>query len=385
VSDEPRADLARARVAAEARVPVRWLPTDDREAPAEGVGLCLSGGGYRATLFHLGALRRLNETGLLAGIDRISSVSGGSITAAALAIAWPVADDADFAARVEAPVRKVTSHSIDETAIAVGMLTPGSIGDHVAHAYRELLVGDRTLQDLPDKPRFIFNATNLGSGVLWRFCKPYIADWRVGTIRDSRLPLANAIAASSAFPPVLSPFTLDLSDAAWETVQGNDLTSPAFRNRVVLTDGGVYDNLGLETVWKKCATVLVSDAGGRTEDDADPPSDWIRQSVRVLHVIDKQVRDLRKRQVQAGFADGTRAGAYWDIRAEHPIDAPLPCPLDCTLRLANLPTRLKALDAATQERLINWGYATCAATVRRYVQPSSAVPVAFPYPESAVG
>jgi NTE family protein len=385
VSEEPRADLARARVAAEARVPVRWLPTDDREAPAKGLGICLSGGGYRATLFHLGALRRLNEIGLLGRVDRISSVSGGSITSAALAIAWPVGDDADFAARVEAPVRKVTSHSIDETAIATGMLTPGSIGEHVAMAYRDLLVGDRTLQDLPDEPRFIFNATNLGSGVLWRFCKPYIADWRVGTIKDSTLALASAIAASSAFPPVLSPFTLDLSHAAWETVRGNDLTGPEYRDRVVLTDGGVYDNLGLETVWKKCATVLVSDAGGRTEDDADPPSDWIRQSVRVLHVIDKQVRDLRKRQVQAGFADGTRAGAYWDIRAEHPIDAPLPCPLDCTLALANLPTRLKALDALTQERLINWGYATCASTVRRYVDPDAPVPVAFPHPESGVG
>jgi NTE family protein len=106
----------------------------------------------------------------------------------------------------------------------------------------------------------------------------------------------------------------------------------------------------------------------------------------VLHVIDKQVRDLRKRQVQAGFADGTRAGAYWDIRVAHPVDAPLPCPLDCTLALADLPTRLKALDPTTQERLINWGYATCAATVRRYVDaPSSSVPVVFPYPSAGVG
>jgi NTE family protein len=376
--------VARAKVTADAREPVRWLPTDDREDPTEGSGLCLSGGGYRAMLFHLGALRRLNEAGRLAGFDRISSVSGGSITAAALAVAWPIGDDADFVARVEVPVRAVARHTIDEEAIAVGMLTPGSIGEHVARAYRRLLVGDRTLQDLPDLPRFVFNATNLGSGALWRFSKPYMADWRVGTIRAPTLPLASAVAASSAFPPVLSPFTLELRDAAWETVEGNELTGREFRERVVLSDGGVYDNLGLETVWKKCKAVLVSDAGGQTADEDDPPADWIRQSVRILHVLDKQVRDLRKRQVQAGFADGVRAGAYWGIRGEQPADAPLPCPLADTLALADIPTRLKALDDATQERLINWGYACCDATLRRYVDPLLPAPGAFPYPESGV-
>ncbi|MCW3064682.1 MAG: putative patatin [Solirubrobacterales bacterium] len=377
--------VAHAAVAADARQPVRWLPSDDRAEPTRGTGLCLSGGGYRAMLFHVGSLRRLNQVGLLAGVDRISSVSGGSITAAALALAWPVGDDADFVARVDTPVRALACHTIDEEAIAVGILTPGSIGEHVASAYRRHLVGERTLQDLPDHPRFVFNATNLGSGALWRFSKPYMADWRVGTIREPTLPLASAVAASSAFPPVLSPFTLDLRDAAWDTVEGNELTRQEFRDRVVLSDGGIYDNLGLETVWKKCATVLVSDAGGHTPDEDDPPADWIRQSVRILHVLDKQVRDLRKRQVQAGFADGLRRGAYWGIRGEHPADAPLLCPSVHTLRLADLPTRLKALDDVVQERLINWGYAACDATLRRYVDPSLPAPAAFPYPDAGVG
>jgi predicted acylesterase/phospholipase RssA len=69
--------------------PVRFLKTDDRLAhPAPGVALCLSGGGYRAMLFHLGALWRLNDAGLLRGLVRVSSVSGGSITAGVLGLAW---------------------------------------------------------------------------------------------------------------------------------------------------------------------------------------------------------------------------------------------------------------------------------------------------------
>jgi len=52
-------------------------------------GLAMSGGGFRATLFHLGTLWRLNELAYLPKIDRISSVSGGSITCGVLAVHWP--------------------------------------------------------------------------------------------------------------------------------------------------------------------------------------------------------------------------------------------------------------------------------------------------------
>ena len=58
----------------------------------EGWALCLSGGGYRAMLFHLGTLWRLNELGYLAKLDRISSVSGGSITSGVLGASWASLD-----------------------------------------------------------------------------------------------------------------------------------------------------------------------------------------------------------------------------------------------------------------------------------------------------
>src|ERR1035437_6460162 len=64
--------------------PVQMLDGDQNRPPSEGIGLCLSGGGYRAMLFHLGALWRLNELGYLPKLNRISSVSGGSITAGVL-------------------------------------------------------------------------------------------------------------------------------------------------------------------------------------------------------------------------------------------------------------------------------------------------------------
>ncbi len=199
------------------------------------------------------------------------------------------------------------------------------------------------------------------------------------------IPLADAVAASSAFPPLLSPFTLDLSRAAWQTEPGNDLTGAAFRDELTLTDGGVYDNLGLETVWKRCATVLVSDAGGRLADDATPPHDWPRQTIRVTKVIDNQVRELRKHQAVAGFVSGERTGAYWGIRsdiADYDLPDAMPFAHEQAMALAEVPTRLKALDDPLQERLINWGYAACDTAVRRWVD--RALPRgSFPYPEQA--
>jgi NTE family protein len=146
------------------------------------MGLCLSGGGYRAMLFHTGSVWRLYEAGLLRKLARISSVSGGSITAGVLALAWaelshdPARLQDDLVPRVVAPLRRLASTTLDRGAIAVGALLPRvTAGGRIRAAYAKRLFGDRTLQDLPDAPRFVVSATNVQSGALWRFAKPCIA------------------------------------------------------------------------------------------------------------------------------------------------------------------------------------------------------------------
>jgi NTE family protein len=376
--------------------PVHDAPAD---APADELGLCLSGGGYRAMLFHLGGLWRLNECALLKDLKRVSSVSGGSITAATLGLNWGGLDWRDGVAAnldelVIAPVRALADETIDVSSVLEGALPFTSVGKRVAHAYREHLFGEATLQALPDDeqaegPRFVICATNLESGVLFRFSRPYAADYRVGTIRTPEIELADAVAASSAFPPILSPFEIDLRRADWETVAGNELVEPVWRGKVKLSDGGVYDNLGLETVWKRCTSVLISDGGGQAADDSDPPGDWPHQSLRVLKVIDNQVRALRKRQAVASYRLGLRRGGYWGIRS-HVADYKLPDPLDApeelTRVLAETPTRLKKLDGTHQERLVNWGYIICDTAVRRWVKPAGAKrPDRLPYPSAGLG
>jgi len=368
---------------------------DTREAvdrPEAGIALCLSGGGYRAMLFHAGALWRLNELAFLPRLDRISSVSGGSITAGLLGLKWGrLAFDGGVARKlveeVIEPLRRLAGRTIDAESIIGGVFLPGSVADRVADVYDEALFGGATLQDLPDDPpRFVINATNVQSGALWRFMKPYMRDYRVGEVRRPRVRLAVAVAASSAFPPVLSPLRLSVDADAYSPPADEPLHREPFTTHVVLTDGGVYDNLGLETAWKRYQMILVSDAGGQMAAEEEPKSDWARHAVRVLDLVDNQVRSLRKRQLLDSLTLGIRSGAYWGIRtdiAEYPRVG-LPCPHARSMEVAQVKTRLKRLDPAWQERLINWGYAVCDAAMRSYVVRDPLPRAAFPYPETAV-
>ncbi len=379
--------------------PVRLIPTDaDEPGPQPGLGLCLSGGGYRAMLFHLGSLWRLNEAGYLPRLRRISSVSGGSITAGVLGLHWSALNfdaqgvGAGFVREVVQPIRDLADRTIDAFSIVGGLLLPGSVADKVAGAYRSHLFGHATLQDLPDDahgPRFVINATSVQTGSLFRFSRPFMADWRVGQVRNPTVELAVAVAASSAFPPVLSPLVLRLDEEKVEPLPGATLHREPYTQHAVLSDGGVYDNLGLETVWKKCLDVLVSDGGAGISPQEEPEHDWARHSIRVIELINNQVRALRKRQVIGSYGHGGRGGTYWGTETDisnYPNPGPLgpQCPYPRTLALAATPTRLQHMDDGLQERLINWGYAVCDAALRSHVDTGLPAPTGFPYPSSGV-
>ncbi|HEX5703559.1 MAG TPA: patatin-like phospholipase family protein [Pyrinomonadaceae bacterium] len=367
-------------------------------APRPGIALCLSGGGYRAMLFHLGTLWRLNQLGILRKLARVSSVSGGSITAGVLGLAWKklrfgnMDVSPDLEELVIRPVRALANHTIDRGSIIKGILLPRqSIADEVADSYREYLFGNSTLQDLPadnEGPRFVINATNVQTKVLWRFSRPYMGDYRVGLVKNPTTELAVAVAASSAFPPFLSPAELELRTSDFDaSTPGVTLKDEAYRTNVVLTDGGVYDNLGLETAWKSYDTILVSDGGGAVSDESDPERDWARHSYRILSLFDHQVRSLRKRQVIDSYKLGARKGAYWGIRtniADYALPDAMACPFARTIDLANVATRLKALDTTLQDRIVNWGYAVCDAALRKHVDNTLPPPGNFPYPTAGV-
>ena len=225
-----------------------------------GAALALSGGGFRATLFHVGGLWRLNELKMLHELQEITSVSGGSIASAWLGLNWnKLTFDgsgvaSNFQELIVKPIRNFCSQTCDIPAILKGWINPfRRPSDYLASYYRKMLFGDTTLQDLPaDRPRFTIYSTNLLTGVSVRMERKRLADYRIGEIKNPRIPLAKAVAASSAFPPLFVPLKLKTDPSEWSRLEGADLyDSPKHRARCISRMAASTTTWG----WKKSGTV----------------------------------------------------------------------------------------------------------------------------------
>lgn len=319
--------------------------TPPQGCSARDTGLCLSGGGYRAMLYHVGALRAMNQLGILPSVGRVSCVSGGSVAGAVLGLNWRhlkfrsdgVAQNFDDV--VATPISRFASQTVDWQT-ALGKAT-GSANSYFERRMNAFLFHGATLQDLPsdsEGPRFVFCATNVETGNLFRMSKPYMRDYAGPHGDQPTLPLATAVAASASFPPYLAPTRVSCSGQS-----------------VVLVDGGVYDNLALEPVLKRYRHIHVSD-GGRPFIRFRPRSNWISLGYRTSLLLDSQVRRLRRRQLVDALISGKISGALWRI------DRPLPASYrvgsevdDRHVRLAGIPTRLSAISEASQDELHAWG------------------------------
>jgi len=351
------------------------------------MGFCMSGGGFRAMVFHLGALWRLNELGLLSKIKRFSSVSGGSITNGVLAKAWPrLAFDAlgvarDFVEAVARPILAFARTDVDVAAVAAGLLPGGSAAASAARAYDRALFSGATLRDLPAAPRFNFNATNLMTTGLFRISQDYAGDYRVGRIFKPTFRLAELVAASAAFPPVLSPLDLRFAGQTLVPEPGAALARAPYTTLAVLTDSSVYDNLGLESVWKRYRTILVSNAGRDVEAQEAPTHLWPLQLYRVVNIMLNQVDNARERYLMALAKGGFRTVAYWAIETD-PVEFSTSSPLFLSpaerSRSAAIATRLKGLTRDECRLLVRHAYYLSDLAVRRYVDPSLPPAASFP-------
>lgn len=377
---------------AESKSPTTFAAIDD---PLEGekledtVGYCVSGGGYKAALFHLGGLVRINELGRLRQIARISSVSGGSITSGMLAAKWSMLSfnaagvATNFTAIVLKPLVKFCREAdIDVGSVIDGIFNPFErAADNVEEAYAKGLYGAARLADLPQEtpgvaPRFVFNATNVQLNSLVRFSRDYVADWRIGEWRAPDLPLAKVVAASSAFPPVLSPVIVK-PPRPFEPLPGADRSHAPYNSRLELCDGGVYDNLGVETVWKRCKTILVSNAGDPFAEHDNPKDDWLAQLQRTVSMIHRQAENNRMRTLILLAKGKHRKVALWNLRAFGG-----PSSLDPTDKFGsvarNVKVRLKSLRSTEATALLHHGYVMADAAITNFWPPAAPKATKFP-------
>jgi NTE family protein len=257
--------------------------------------------------------------------------------------------------------------------------------DLLAAAYERHLTRLR-LPELPDRPVFVFCSTDMSYGVNWVFSKRQVGDWQAGYLRPAPdWPLARAVAASSCFPPVFAPLRLGLDP---RTLKGGNARSGPARDRAVasigLTDGGVYDNMGLEPVWRSHRTLLVSNGGATFDFGPDKGLLWRLQ--RYTSIVSRQASAVRRRWLMAGYQRDRLAGAYWGIANSSEDykrrDGYLP---GLTREvIAQVRTDLDRFSEAEQAVLENHGYvlAECAVQQRAAeLIPDGARPFALPNPD----
>lgn len=263
------------------------------------IGMALSGGGFRAAAFHLGAFRKLHQLGLLWKLDLLTCVSGGSIAGAFLACHWREEDALD---KLEAYLRNT---SIAVSSVIGGILDPfHSRLDKLAATYEHDLYGQRTLGSLKGGPRLYLNATNLATGNMFFFVTGGAGDaemgeWELGTVDATGFPLSRAVAASSAFPPVFPPLKIDRSEYPAAGVE-----------YVTLADGGVYDNLGVNPLLRKRNALdylIVSDGGKPFSIDERPTESGSVVLVAAIDILMEQVRGLQFKRLE--LSAGTEGGA----------------------------------------------------------------------------
>lgn len=250
----------------------------DTPAMTPRIGIALSGGGSRAIAFHLGCLRALDSVGILRRVSVLSTVSGGSVIGAMYAI-----HDGDFQS-FEDKVRSVLASGLLKPALRTAVTTsegmralsclgvqgvawifglPGRAAGRLVGSKAEpsrpprrfasrttilqktmdaLLFGGHKLSDLDARSlRLVMVACELRTGSAFYFGRRAAGSWRFGNIDPATVTVAQAVSASAAYPLALPALDEDM------TFTRRDRSVRV--ERVTLSDGGVYDNLGLAPLW----------------------------------------------------------------------------------------------------------------------------------------
>ncbi len=313
-------------------------------------GLALSGGGFRASLFHIGILLSLAYEDKLRSIEVISTVSGGSIVGMGyyLMVKELLESKEDSEISKEdyiALVEKLRDRFIEAIQTNIRMRAfdkPISkpLTEHLGELY-EREIYKRLIQSMPKSmvdiaispkgvedfnphfhnelrankvPRIIINATLLNNGHNWQFTQEGMGEqsYMIHSDTDMNEPypfrrynqicgditIGEAIASSSAVPVVFDPIEIELYEGVCRWYRDKKET-------LLLSDGGVYDNLGLASIIQdECSRIIVSD-GSKQLDKSDEPSNFRLDVLsRSNDILMNKIRDAEYQRVQSLYERG---------------------------------------------------------------------------------
>ncbi|WNI14074.1 patatin-like phospholipase family protein [Actinacidiphila sp. ITFR-21] len=327
------------------------------------VPAALSGGGSRAAAFHLGCLRALHDRDLLDHVRVVSGISGGSLLAALWA--YGPTDFADFDASTTDLLRSGLQRDIARQAFtpsavvrnlaaatcagargllsrtsSVSVARPANRTDALATVLTHKAFGTRTMADVTHPGLdIVLTATDLATTNAVRFGSARSGCSRYGTITEP-INVATAVAASAAYPALLPAldrtFTFQHRDGHHQ------------QHTVLLTDGGVYDNLGLSvlepgrsphhTQHVYDVPFIISCDAGMGELTVKAPHFMLGRLSRSFTTVHRKAQDSARTRLHEWAASGRIDGfalAYLGMK-----DDRLPAPPPTSSRAAlSLPTR----------------------------------------------
>lgn len=323
----------------------------------KSIGLALSGGGSRAVAFHLGTLRALEDLGLLDEVSVVSGVSGGSVMTGILGYTNDSFEKIDtktidfLKQGLALPAIKKLFHPVrflkvllTFLAVTVPSLLLGLMkiiiqkctvlfkGNSVlnkiiesitwpvrrwysrthvmADAIEEVVGSHMCSDDTRNNMSVVLNACELRTGTAFRMSNEKYGSWRYGYASSSKLRLADAVAASAAFPALLPAFD-------WN--KEFSISQEKIKKRVLITDGGVYENLGvsaleprrnsgLNSISYSPNVIISSDAGAGQFKGEALPTIWPSRMVQVINSVMRKVQDATKGRLhkysESGELDG---------------------------------------------------------------------------------
>ncbi len=326
------------------------------------IGLALSGGGFRASLYHIGVLARLAELDLLRHVEVLSCVSGGSIVGAhyylevrqllenkpeALITQLDYIEivqriEKDFLQGVQTNIRTrvVTNLWDDLRMIAqpdytrtnrVGELYEkriyNRINDDKERRLNELKIQpygvnepfspkDHNWNRSAKVPILVLNATALNTGHNWQFTASWMGEPPAGI--DSEIDANYRLRRMyyDEAPEKFQAVRLGDAVAASSCVPGlfEPLAFSGLYDKVTvrLVDGGVYDNQGTAGLLDQgCTVLLVSDASGQMPEEDQPSTGFLGVPLRTNSILQARVRSAQYHELDARRRSGLLQGLMY--------------------------------------------------------------------------
>ena len=359
------------------------------------IGLALSGGGSRAIAFHLGCLRALNDLGILTNVKVVSSVSGGSVIAAMYAYS----NDSfkEFEERIVELLssglqRKILRETFSIASIWKGLRTRVvfvacfvlRVAGRFSHAivrsshcsltgpppmrvfsrteaFRNVLAklpfGEAKMGDVArDSLDTVINATELRTGSAFRFGSKESGCWRFGKIASKEASVADAVAASAAYPVYLPAL-----ERKYEFTNADGDTTKA--TRVLLTDGGIFDNLGVSPLEPGRTPlfstnvfdidyILCCDAGAGLFDDDHYPTRWRGRMTRSFSTVFRKAQDATRKRLHQLAVSGDISGFVLCYLGQLDASLPwIPAGIPSRDEVRQYPTNFAAMSTEDIDRL----------------------------------